>query len=84
MKDPNATETADIVVIGAGLSGVGAAKYLSSDFPDKKVLLLEGRDAVGGTWDLFKYPGIRSDDSVITYGYDFKPWLHEAVLAEGA
>lgn len=83
MKDPNATETADIVVIGAGLSGVGAAKYLSSDFPDKKVLLLEAATRSVHV-DLFKYPGIRSDDSVITYGYDFKPWLHEAVLAEGA
>ena len=84
MEHSNLTESADIVVIGAGLSGIGAAKYLTTDFPDKKVLLLEGRDAVGGTWDLFKYPGIRSDDSVITYGYDFKPWRDEAVLANGA
>jgi cation diffusion facilitator CzcD-associated flavoprotein CzcO len=79
----NATEWADIVVIGAGLSGIGAARYLTADFPDKKVLLLEGRDAVGGTWDLFKYPGVRSDDSVHTYGYDFKPWLHKEAIADG-
>ncbi len=84
MKDVTTTETADIVVIGAGLSGVGAAKYLTADFPDKKVLLLEGRDAVGGTWDLFRYPGVRSDDAVHHYGYEFKPWLHEDAIAEGA
>lgn len=83
MKHDLATETADIVVIGAGLSGIGAAKYLTDDFPDKKVLLLEARDAVGGTWDLFRYPGIRSDDSVHTYGYEFKPWLHEEAIAGG-
>jgi monooxygenase len=84
MKDENTTESADIVVIGAGLSGIGAATYLMADFPDKKILLLEGRDAVGGTWDLFRYPGIRSDDSVHTYGYEFKPWLHEEAIADGA
>jgi len=84
VKDASSVEYADIVVIGAGLSGVGAAKYLTADFPDKKVLLLEGRDAVGGTWDLFKYPGIRSDDSVHTYGYGFKPWLHDEAIADGS
>ncbi|TGN64714.1 NAD(P)/FAD-dependent oxidoreductase [Nocardioides eburneiflavus] len=78
------TEHADIVVIGAGLSGIGAAKYLTDDFPEKKVLLLEARDAIGGTWDLFRYPGIRSDDAVHHYGYEFKPWLHEDAIAEGA
>ncbi|GAA5118890.1 NAD(P)/FAD-dependent oxidoreductase [Haloechinothrix salitolerans] len=83
MKDTDTTESADIVIIGAGLSGIGAAKYLTDDFPDKKILLLEARDAVGGTWDLFKYPGIRSDDSVHTYGYEFKPWLHEEAIADG-
>jgi len=83
MNIENATEWADIVVIGAGLSGIGAAKYLTDDFPDKKVLLLEGRGSVGGTWDLFRYPGIRSDDSVHTYGYEFKPWLHKEAIAGG-
>ena len=78
-----ATELADIVVIGAGLSGIGAAKYLSDDFPDKKILLLEGRDSIGGTWDLFRYPGIRSDDAVHHYGYAFKPWLHKDAIADG-
>ena len=84
MNNAIQTESADIVVIGAGLSGVGAATYLTTDFPDKKVLLLEGRDAVGGTWDLFRYPGVRSDDAVHHYGYEFKPWLHEDAIAEGA
>ncbi len=78
-----AVEYADIVVIGAGLSGIGAAKYFIDDFPDKQVLLLEGRDAIGGTWDLFRYPGVRSDDAVHHYGYEFKPWLHEDAIAEG-
>lgn len=82
-KPSHTTETADIVVIGAGLSGVGAATYLTQDFPDKKVLLLEGRDAIGGTWDLFRYPGIRSDDAVHHYGYEFKPWLHKDAIADG-
>lgn len=84
MKNDYETESADIVIIGAGLSGIGAAKYLTADFPDRKVLLLEGRDTVGGTWDLFRYPGIRSDDSVHTYGYEFKPWLHKEAIADGA
>ncbi|WP_229052506.1 NAD(P)/FAD-dependent oxidoreductase [Aeromicrobium sp. Leaf350] len=83
MKDAQTVETADIVVIGAGLSGVGATKFLADDFPDKKILLLEGRNAVGGTWDLFKYPGVRSDDSVHTYGYGFKPWMHQDAIADG-
>jgi cation diffusion facilitator CzcD-associated flavoprotein CzcO len=83
MKTTTATESADIVVIGAGLSGIGAAKYLKDDFPDKRILLLEGRDAIGGTWDLFRYPGVRSDDAVHHYGYAFKPWLHEDAIAAG-
>lgn len=83
MEHETTTETADVVVIGAGLSGIGATKYLMDDFPDKTFLLLEGRGAVGGTWDLFRYPGIRSDDSVHTYGYEFKPWLHKEAIAGG-
>ncbi|NYJ01744.1 cation diffusion facilitator CzcD-associated flavoprotein CzcO [Nocardioides thalensis] len=83
MKHETTTETADIVVIGAGLSGIGAAKYLKDEFPDKKLQLLEARASIGGTWDLFKYPGIRSDDAVHHYGFEFKPWLHEDAIAEG-
>ena len=84
MVDTTTTEYADIVVIGAGVSGIGAAKNLMSDFPKKKVLLLEARASIGGTWDLFRYPGIRSDDAVHQYGYDFKPWLHKDAIAEGS
>lgn len=84
MNHDHTTESADIVVIGAGLSGIGAATYLTADFPDKKVLLLEGRGSIGGTWDLFRYPGIRSDDAVHHYGYAFKPWMHDDAIAEGA
>ena len=83
MNQTIATEYADIVVIGAGLSGIGVAKHLTEAFPDKDFLLLEARASVGGTWDLFRYPGIRSDDSVHTYGYDFKPWLHKEAIAGG-
>lgn len=83
MIETREIEHADIVVIGAGLSGVGAAKFLTDDFPEKKILLLEGRDAIGGTWDLFRYPGVRSDDSVHTYGYGFKPWRHREAIADG-
>ncbi|MER7605576.1 NAD(P)/FAD-dependent oxidoreductase [Nocardioides sp. NPDC127503] len=83
MNQTIATEYADIVVIGAGLSGIGVAKHLTEAFPDKEFLLLEARASVGGTWDLFRYPGIRSDDSVHTYGYDFKPWLHKEAIAGG-
>jgi monooxygenase len=83
MKNDTQTESADIVVIGAGLSGIGGAKYLKDDFPDKKVLLLESRASIGGTWDLFRYPGIRSDDAVHHYGFEFKPWLHDDAIAEG-
>ncbi|MFG2446637.1 flavin-containing monooxygenase [Nocardia fluminea] len=83
-KPTGSAEPADIVVIGAGISGIGAARNLRSDFPDKKIILLESRDTVGGTWDLFRYPGIRSDSDLHTYGYDFKPWKHRSAIAEGS
>lgn len=82
MKDADATESADIVVIGAGISGIGAARHLMADFPGKKVLVLESRDSIGGTWDLFRYPGVRSDSDLHTYAYEFKPWRHRSAIAE--
>ncbi|MGW4826905.1 flavin-containing monooxygenase [Amycolatopsis japonica] len=82
MKDTDATEAADIVVIGAGISGIGAARHLMDDFPGKKVILLESRDSIGGTWDLFRYPGVRSDSDLHTYAYEFKPWRHRSAIAE--
>ena len=74
----------DIVIIGAGLSGIGAARRLQDSCPDKSFAILEGRDAVGGTWDLFRYPGIRSDSDMYTMGYDSKPWLDAKAIADGA
>ncbi len=76
-------EHLDVVVIGAGLSGIGAACHLSKNCQGKTVAILEGQDALGGTWDLFKYPGIRSDSDMFTLGYSFKPWSGSKFLADG-
>ncbi len=76
-------EELDVVVIGAGLSGVGAAVYLHKNCPEKKVVLVEGRANLGGTWDLFRYPGIRSDSDMLTLGYRFKPWTRKQIIADG-
>ncbi len=73
----------DIVIIGAGLSGVGAAHHLREKCPDRSVLILEARDAVGGTWDLFRYPGVRSDSDMHTLGYVFRPWEDAKAIADG-
>jgi cation diffusion facilitator CzcD-associated flavoprotein CzcO len=73
----------DVVVVGAGLSGIGAAVHLQKECPDRSFVLLEGRDDIGGTWDLFRYPGIRSDSDMHTLGYSFKPWTHEKAIADG-
>ncbi|MFJ9775042.1 flavin-containing monooxygenase [Kitasatospora sp. NPDC101157] len=75
-------EEFDVVIIGAGISGIGAASYFSRELPGKSLLVLEGRDNIGGTWDLFRYPGIRSDSDLHTFGYEFKPWRHEAAIAD--
>ena len=74
----------DILIVGAGLAGIGTACQLSQRFPGKSLALLERRAAIGGTWDLFTYPGIRSDSDMFTYGYQFRPWHSSTVLAEGA
>ncbi|MDN4640789.1 alpha/beta fold hydrolase [Agreia sp. PsM10] len=73
----------DVVVVGAGLSGIGAASILKRDRPDKSFLILESRDSVGGTWDLFRYPGVRSDSDMSTLGYSFRPWRGSKALADG-
>jgi len=73
----------DILVIGAGLSGIGAAVHLTRGLPSKTLAILEARDAIGGTWDLFRYPGIRSDSDMYTLGYSFKPWKDEKAIADG-
>ena len=74
----------DVIIIGAGLSGIGAARQLQDACPEKRFAILEGRDAIGGTWDLFRYPGIRSDSDMYTMGYDSKPWLDAKAIADGA
>lgn len=77
-------ETAvDILIVGAGLSGIGAAAHLTMQCPDKSYAIVEQRADMGGTWDLFRYPGIRSDSDMHTLGYRFKPWLHEKSIADG-
>ncbi len=73
----------DVLIIGAGLSGIGAAVHLARDCPDRSFLIIEGRAAIGGTWDLFRYPGIRSDSDMYTLGYDFKPWTAPKAIADG-
>lgn len=73
----------DIVVIGAGLSGIGLSYYLKKQCPEKTLMIIEGRENLGGTWDLFKYPGIRSDSDMYTYGYEFNPWTEKQALASG-
>src|SRR5262245_56998797 len=67
-------EHRDVIIIGAGISGLGAACHLQRECPTKDYIILQARDAIGGTWNLFRYPGIRSDSDLYTYGYDFKPW----------
>lgn len=74
----------DVVIIGAGISGIGAAYHLQKECPQKSYVILEGRDALGGTWDLFRYPGIRSDSNMLTMAYGFKPWSGTKTTAEGA
>ncbi len=78
-----ASEYVDVLIVGAGISGIGAAYYLQRDHPERSYMILEARAATGGTWDLFNYPGIRSDSDLHTFGYDFKPWKSEYSLADG-
>ncbi len=80
---PDAIEHLDAIIVGAGLSGIGAAVHLQSDFPGRRFAILESRDAIGGTWDLFRYPGVRSDSDMFTLGYAFKPWTDAKSLADG-
>ncbi|MFO1081113.1 MAG: NAD(P)/FAD-dependent oxidoreductase [Reyranellaceae bacterium] len=78
-----ANDYLDVVIIGAGLSGIGAARYLRTRLPHKTFALLETKPRVGGTWDLFRYPGIRSDSDMHTMGYAFKPWNNPKAISDG-
>jgi len=73
----------NVIVIGAGISGIAAGYNLKKSCPNKSFAILEGRESLGGTWDLFKYPGIRSDSDMHTLGYRFKPWIHDKSIADG-
>src|SRR5580700_7276409 len=73
----------DVLIVGAGLSGVGAAFTLQRDCPKKTFAILEARESLGGTWDLFRYPGIRSDSDMYTLGYSFRPWTNPKSIADG-
>ncbi|MCP1836891.1 MULTISPECIES: flavin-containing monooxygenase [Bradyrhizobium] len=73
----------DVLIVGAGLSGIGAGYHLQANCPDRSYAILEGRDCIGGTWDLFRYPGIRSDSDMYTLGYSFRPWTEPKAIADG-
>jgi len=76
-------EHVDVLIVGGGLSGIGAGYHLQANCPEKTYAILEARDRIGGTWDLFKYPGIRSDSDMYTLGYSFKPWTQAKAIADG-
>ena len=80
---PRATEHLDVLIVGAGLSGIGAGYHLQTRCPGMSYAILEARDAIGGTWDLFRYPGLRSDSDMYTLGYTFRPWSGEKSIAGG-
>src|SRR4051795_25451 len=77
-------EQVDVLVVGAGLSGVGAVRHLQLRCPGLTYAIIEARGAMGGTWDLFRYPGVRSDSDMFTLGYSFRPWPGEKSIADGA
>ncbi len=74
----------DVLIIGAGLSGIGAARHLQKHCPDKRWAIVDARDSIGGTWDFFRYPGVRSDSDMYTLGYNFMPWKERKSIADGA
>src|SRR4051812_3153887 len=76
-------EDFDVIVVGAGISGIGAGYHLQTNCPGRTYAILEGRPDIGGTWDLFRYPGVRSDSDMHTLGYSFKPWTSSKAIADG-
>ena len=77
------TEHVDVLIVGAGLSGVGSACHLRRRLPGRTFGILVAREDMGGTWDLFRYPGIRSDSDMFTLGYSFRPWTEPEAIADG-
>ena len=84
MPGPDAAQHLDVLIVGAGISGIDAAYHLQKRCPGKSCAILEARDAIGGTWDLFRYPGIRSDSDMYTLGFPFRPWTGDKAIADGA
>ena len=82
--DPTEIEHVDVAIVGAGISGIGAAYYLQTRLPSMSYTILEARAAIGGTWDLFRYPGVRSDSDLHTFGYEFRPWQDEHSIASAS
>ncbi len=82
--DPGHVEYFDVLIVGAGLSGIGSAYHLQTKCPAKTYAILDGRGAIGGTWDLFRYPGVRSDSDMHTLGYPFRPWRDKKAIADGS
>jgi len=83
LSTPQATDHVDVLIVGAGVSGIGCAYHLQAVAPGTSYMILEAREATGGTWDLFRYPGIRSDSDLHTFGYAFKPWRNDKAIADG-
>ena len=83
IEEAGVVEHLDVLVVGAGLSGIAAAHHLLVDCPGKTFAILESRASIGGTWDLFRYPGVRSDSDIFTLGYSFKPWAGRETIADG-
>jgi monooxygenase len=84
LSSPPGVEHLDVLIVGAGISGIGCAYYLQQQHPQRSYAILEARASIGGTWDLFRYPGIRSDSDLHTFGFEFKPWRSEYAIADGA
>src|SRR6188474_650425 len=83
VNEPTNVEHLDVLIVGAGLSGIGAGHYVQTKCPWASYAIFEARDAIGGTWDLFRYPGIRSDSDMFTLGYSFRPWQGRKAIADG-
>src|ERR1700761_8436054 len=77
------SERVDVLVVGADISGIDAGYRLQTECPGRSFVILEGRETIGGTWDLFRYPGVRSDSDMFTLGYSFKPWTDPKAIADG-